>query len=147
MASVLALSAIDRMFEPWSGPIQDNSIGISCFSTKHAAWRSKSKDWLAWNQNNVSEWSDMSNRGQLFQWASTYKNSTRRVGLEQSGDHHHFIENNLFSPWYSCKIAHLVLNNNHSLTELAVTCCKTTSFPFLQPWSLNTSLIVSIRYC
>jgi hypothetical protein len=29
--------------------------------------RRKSKDWLAWNQNNVSEWSDMSTRGLLFQ--------------------------------------------------------------------------------
>jgi hypothetical protein len=27
---------------------------------------------------------------------------------------HHFIEGNLFYPWYSCKIAHLALNNNHS---------------------------------
>ena len=31
-----------------------------------AALRRKSKDLLAWNQNNVSEWSDMSNRGLLF---------------------------------------------------------------------------------
>ena len=35
--------------------------------------RRKSKDWLAWNQNNVSEWSDMSTRGLLFQWAGTIK--------------------------------------------------------------------------
>jgi hypothetical protein len=28
---------------------------------------------LAQNQNNVSEWSDMSTRGLLFQWASTIK--------------------------------------------------------------------------
>jgi hypothetical protein len=27
----------------------------------------KSKDWLARNQNNVSEWGDMSIRGLLFQ--------------------------------------------------------------------------------
>jgi hypothetical protein len=33
----------------------------------------KSKDWLARNQNNVSEWSDMSTRGLLFQWASTIR--------------------------------------------------------------------------
>jgi hypothetical protein len=25
------------------------------------------KDWLDWNQDNVSEWSDMSSRGLLFQ--------------------------------------------------------------------------------
>jgi hypothetical protein len=34
---------------------------------------SKSKDWLARNQNNVSEWSDMSTHGLLFQWDSTIK--------------------------------------------------------------------------
>jgi membrane associated rhomboid family serine protease len=32
-----------------------------------AALRSKSKDWLARNQNNVSEWSVMSIHGLLFQ--------------------------------------------------------------------------------
>ena len=31
-------------------------IGICCFSAKHAAGRSKIKDWLARNQDNVSEW-------------------------------------------------------------------------------------------
>jgi hypothetical protein len=41
--------------------------GICCFSAKHAALRSKRKDWLAQNQNNVSEWSDMSTCGLLFQ--------------------------------------------------------------------------------
>jgi len=42
-----------------------------------------------------------------------YKNPTKRVVLLQSGSHHHFIKINLFSPWYSWKIAELVLNNNH----------------------------------
>jgi hypothetical protein len=37
----------------------------------HAALRSKNKDWLARNQDNVSEWGDISFRGLLFQWAST----------------------------------------------------------------------------
>ena len=32
---------------------------------------STTKDWLARNQNNVSEWSDMSVHGVLFQRAST----------------------------------------------------------------------------
>jgi len=30
------------------------------FSAKHEALRSKNKDWLAQNQDNVSEWGDMS---------------------------------------------------------------------------------------
>jgi len=38
-----------------------------------SALRSKSKDWLAWNQNNVSEWSDMSTHELSFQWASIIK--------------------------------------------------------------------------
>ena len=33
----------------------DYKIGICCFSAKNAALRSKNKDWLARNQNNVSE--------------------------------------------------------------------------------------------
>jgi len=52
---------------------KDHKIGICCFSAKHAALRRKSKDWLARYQNNVSEWSDMSTSGLLFQWASTIK--------------------------------------------------------------------------
>ena len=58
-----------------SRQIKDYEIGICCFSTKHAtSIRRKSKDWLVRNQNIVSEWSDMSTRGLLFQWASTIKN-------------------------------------------------------------------------
>jgi hypothetical protein len=64
---VLASSAIDRGFEPRTDQSKDFKIGICCFSAKHAALRRKSKDWLARNQNNVSEWSDMSIRGLLCQ--------------------------------------------------------------------------------
>jgi len=39
------------------------------------------------------------------------------TSLEQNGRHHHFIWCNLFSQWYSWSIAHLVLNNNHSITH------------------------------
>ena len=73
MVSVLASSAVDRRFEPRSGQTKDYKIGICCFSAKHAALRRKNKDWLARNQNNVSELSDMSTRGLLFQWTSTIK--------------------------------------------------------------------------
>ena len=73
MVSVLASSAVDLGFEPQSGQTKDYKIGICCFSAKHAALRRKSNDWLARNQNNVSEWSDISTRGLLFQWASTMK--------------------------------------------------------------------------
>ena len=73
MVSVLASSAVDRGFEPLSGQTKDYKIGICCFSAKHAAFRRKNKDWLTRNQDNVSEWEDMSIRELLFQWASTIK--------------------------------------------------------------------------
>ena len=64
---------VDRVFEPLSGQSKDYKIGICYFSAKYAALRRKSKDWLARNQENVSDWADMSIRGLLFQWASTIK--------------------------------------------------------------------------
>jgi hypothetical protein len=67
MVSVHASSAVDRGFEPRSGKTKHFQICICFFSAKHAALRRKSKDWLARNQNNVSEYSDMSTRGWLFQ--------------------------------------------------------------------------------
>ena len=69
IVSVLASSAVDRAWvRARSGQTKDyDEIGICCFSAKHAALRRKNKDWSARNQNNVSEWSDMSTRGLLFQ--------------------------------------------------------------------------------
>ena len=67
MVSVLASSAGDRGFEPGSGQTKDYTIGICCFSAKHAALWRKSKDRLVRNQNNVSEWGYMSIGVLLFQ--------------------------------------------------------------------------------
>jgi hypothetical protein len=60
MASVLASSPIDCGYEPRSCQTKQYKIGICCFSAKNAALRRESKDWLARNQNDVSEWSDIS---------------------------------------------------------------------------------------
>jgi hypothetical protein len=49
------------------------SLWNFCFSAKHAALWRKSKDWLARNEDNVSEWGDIFTHGLLFQWASTIK--------------------------------------------------------------------------
>ena len=73
MVSVLATSAVDCEFEPRSGQTKDYTIGICCFSAKHATLRRKGKYWLVRNQNNVSEWSDMSTHELLFQCASIIK--------------------------------------------------------------------------
>ena len=59
MVSVLVSSAVNCGFESRSGQTKDYKIGMCCFSAKHAELRRKSKDWLARNQNNVSDWSDM----------------------------------------------------------------------------------------
>ena len=64
MASVFASSTVDRGFEARSGQTKDYKIGICFFSAKHAVLRRKSKDWFARNQNNMSEWSDMSSTKQ-----------------------------------------------------------------------------------
>jgi hypothetical protein len=79
---------------------KNNKIGIFCISAKHTALRRKSKDWLAWNRDNVSEWGNMSIHELLFQSASTIK-----------------IQLSVFSTWFSWKIAELALRNNHSLTQ------------------------------
>ena len=53
------MKVLRTSFSPWSG---------CCFSARHTALRRKSKDWLARNQDTVSEWSDMSTtRVLLFQ--------------------------------------------------------------------------------
>ena len=67
MVSMLGSNAVDCGFEPRTGQTKDYKIGICCFSAKHAALRRKTKDQLAQNQNNVSEWDDMSIRGLLCQ--------------------------------------------------------------------------------
>ena len=67
MVNVLASSAVERGFKRVC-QTKDYTIGICWFSE---ALRSKNKDWV--DQNNVSEWSDMSTIDLLFQWASTIK--------------------------------------------------------------------------
>ena len=75
----------------WVKP--DYKIGICCFSTKHAALRRKSKDWLARNQVNVSEWGKHVYPGTVVSVRKHYKNPSKRVGLVQSRSHYHLIEN------------------------------------------------------
>jgi hypothetical protein len=73
MVKVLTLSAVNCELKLRSGQTEeDYKIGICCFSAKRAALRCN-KDWLARNQDNVSEWRDMSTRELLLQWPSTVK--------------------------------------------------------------------------
>ena len=70
MVRVLFSSAANRGFEHRSGQTKDYTISNCCFSDKHATIGRKNKDWLARNQNNVSEWGDMSNLGPMFQYST-----------------------------------------------------------------------------
>ena len=67
MVTMLASSVVGHGLEPQSGQSKDYKNGICCFSAKHAELKRKSKDWLARNQDDVSEWGDMSIHGLLFQ--------------------------------------------------------------------------------
>ena len=66
MVSVLTWSAVDHGFKPRSGQTKDYKIGMCCFSAKHVALRRKGNDWLARNQNIMTEWSDMSTSRLFF---------------------------------------------------------------------------------
>ena len=92
-------SVVDHGFES-----KDFKIGICCFSAKHTALRKKSKDRLAWNQDNVSKWPTCLTTYVLVLYKADFTTISLKI--------------NLFSPWYSWNIAELVLNNNHSLTHL-----------------------------
>ena len=68
MSSIFASSAVDHGFEPQSGQTKDCKIGICCFSARHAALRRKSKDMLAQNQDNVSEWGEIHSISPWYSW-------------------------------------------------------------------------------
>ena len=91
MISIFVSNVVDRVFESRSGQTKDNTVGMCGFSAKHAVLRIKNKHWLVLNQDNVSDWSDISIRGLFFQCASTIKNPTKLVGLAKIGPHHHLI--------------------------------------------------------
>ena len=73
MVIMVILSVVDGQFEPRSVQSKDYTIGIYCLSAKHTVLWSNSQDLLAWNQEDISQWSNMSTSGLLFQGASTIK--------------------------------------------------------------------------
>ena len=88
MVIMLASSAVDRGFESQSGQTNDYKIGIiCCLSDKNAALKRKSKDRLALNQDNVSEWSVCLSADCCFSDLAL-TNPTKDVGLVQSGPNH-----------------------------------------------------------
>jgi hypothetical protein len=69
MVNMIALSMVDRGFEPWLSQTKYNNIGISCLSVKKTALKCKNH----LNVSKCSDMSDMSTHGLLFQWDSTIK--------------------------------------------------------------------------
>jgi hypothetical protein len=67
----LLCCALDPGLEPRSAQTKDYRIGVYCFSTKNAALRRNSKNFLVRNRDNVSEFGDNSICGLLFQWDSS----------------------------------------------------------------------------
>ena len=90
---------------------------MCCFSSKHTSLRRKSRYWLGRNQVNVSDLVDLSIRRLVFNWASTTKIQLRVLVLYKADLIIISLKINLFSPWYTWKIAELPLSNNHSLTH------------------------------
>jgi len=59
------------------------------FAAKHAALRNQSKDWMAWNQENVSRVERNVCTLTVVPVSFHNKNSTWRVGLVKCGYHNH----------------------------------------------------------
>jgi len=78
MVNVFALSVVDGEFDPCRvNPLTIKlvlPVAASSLSTQ-----SKSKTRVAQNKDNMSEWSDLSTRGLLFQWTSTIKIQLRML--------------------------------------------------------------------
>jgi hypothetical protein len=86
MVSVYASSAVDRGLEPWSGQTIDNEIGMCCFSAKNASLRTKSKDWLTRNQNNVSECPSVRGDDQSGCWWSQEHDTGMPLSMQKMGE-------------------------------------------------------------
>ena len=155
MVSVLASSIVDRGLEPRSGQTKVYRISICCFSAKHAALRRKSIDWLARNQNNVSECP----RTFVSLW-----NKSQRVGLVQSRPHssssshwkltcsRHDIAEKLLN-WHKQQwLTHLMFRSLKfsALSNKTITFDLITDriFVILNSWNWTIKWeIIKLRYC
>ena len=117
MVTVIASNSVDRGFEPRSDQTKDYKMCMCCFSSKHTSLRRKSRYCLDGNQVNVSGLGDLSIRRLVFHCASTTKIQLRVLVLYKADLIIISLKINLFSPWYTWKIAELPLSNNHSLTH------------------------------
>ena len=105
MVSVLALSALDRGFEPHSHQTKDYNICICCFSAQHAALRCKTKDGLTPKQDNVYLY------GLFFNRASTIKIQLNNGVLVQYKADIIIKSSNVTCWWGSCWSCFSVLSS------------------------------------
>ena len=89
MGKVLASSVIDSRFELRSDQTKDYKIGICCLFAKHAVLRSKSKDGLTRNKDNVLRVDRVTclHIDCCFCWANTIK-----IQLPVVQNNHYLIE-------------------------------------------------------
>jgi hypothetical protein len=66
IASVLTSNAIGRGFEHWSSQTKEYKL-VFVASLINMQQQGEITDWLAQNQDNVSEWGDITTHGLLFQ--------------------------------------------------------------------------------
>ena len=94
---IITSRAVDCELESRSCQTKDYKISICCFSDKHATLRRNSTDWLARNQNNVSE------RGLSVDYCFS------EIALLKCNEACWYktdlisLQINFFSPWYSWK--------------------------------------------
>ena len=58
-ADMVSFYVVDCGFNTRFRQTEDYNIGTCCFSDTHASAKTKNKDWLTRNMDNVSEWSGL----------------------------------------------------------------------------------------
>ena len=93
--------AVDSELRYPSNQIKDYKIRICCFSAKHTE---RNKDWLTRIQHNVCERDDIFTSSDccFSELDRTYKNTTKRVDLTQSGHHHNLTEYDIVENFLTC---------------------------------------------
>ena len=88
IVSILVSCAADCGFKLWASLTKDYTIGVCWCCAQHIALSSKGKEWLANNQNNVSELSNMSTRD-LLQWVIWISNSACWASTKRTSSSSH----------------------------------------------------------
>ena len=123
-ASMLNFIVVDHGLIPLSAQIKNYKIDIYCFSSKYIAWRGKSKDGFGWSRDNVSRGAKCLPVDCCFSELTLLKSNSSVLVLYKADTIIFSSKSNLFSPWYSWKVAHLVLNDTHFTINTFYVNCK-----------------------